>query len=161
MTYIFAETFSIPRGNQGFYLTLTLILGEGVNYLTLRVQFYANECNKGETLTPNPNECNSTLTSGTNNIYPYPYIDVNDRGHRFRSRSPLTNYTHAETQVSSSVKFDTIVTSFYFQNVAVHKHSCPFSVLDESREKLCGMSQYSTGSQAEKVCFCDCMLVCK
>ena len=26
----------------------------GVNYLTLRVQFYANECNEGETLTPNP-----------------------------------------------------------------------------------------------------------
>ena len=23
-------------------------------------------------------------TSGTNNIYPYPYIDVNDRGHRLR-----------------------------------------------------------------------------
>ena len=44
---------------------------------------------------PNPNECNSTLTSGTNNIYPYPYIDVNDRGHRFRSGSPLTNYPHA------------------------------------------------------------------
>ena len=43
---------------------------------------------------PNPNECNS-LTSGTNNIYPYPYIDVNDRGHRFRSGSPLTNYPHA------------------------------------------------------------------
>ena len=39
--------------------------GEGVNYPTLRVQFYANECNEGETLTPNPNECNSTLTSGT------------------------------------------------------------------------------------------------
>ena len=36
-----------------------------------------------------------TLTSGTNNIYPYPYIDVNDRGHRFRSGSPLTNYPHA------------------------------------------------------------------
>ena len=34
---------------------------------------------------PNPNECNSTLTSGTNNIYPHPYIDVNDRGHRSRS----------------------------------------------------------------------------
>ena len=39
---------------------------------------------------PNPNECNSTLTSGTNNIYPYPYIDVNDRvtasdrGHHLR-----------------------------------------------------------------------------
>ena len=28
-------------------------------------RFYANECNEGETLTPNPNECNSTLTSGT------------------------------------------------------------------------------------------------
>ena len=27
---------------------------------------------RGETLTPNPNECNSTLTSGTNNIYPTP-----------------------------------------------------------------------------------------
>ena len=39
--------------------------GEGVNYLTLKVQFYANECNEGGTLTPNPNECNSTLTSGT------------------------------------------------------------------------------------------------
>ena len=38
--------------------------GGGVNYLTLRVQFYANECNEGETLTPNPNECISTLTSG-------------------------------------------------------------------------------------------------
>ena len=50
---------------------------------------------RGETLTPNPNECNSTLTSGTNNIYPFPYIDVNDRGHRFRSGSPLTNYPHA------------------------------------------------------------------
>ena len=33
---------------------------------------------------PNPNECNSTLNSGTNNIYPYPYIDINDRGHRLR-----------------------------------------------------------------------------
>ena len=51
---------------------------------------------RGETLTPNPNECNSTLTSGTNNIYPYSYIDINDRGHRFRSWSPLTNYPHAE-----------------------------------------------------------------
>ena len=44
---------------------LTLILGEGVNYLTLRVQFYANECNEEETLNLNPNECNSALTSGT------------------------------------------------------------------------------------------------
>ena len=39
---------------------------------------------RGETPTPNPNECNSILTSGTNNIYPYPYIDVNDRGHRLQ-----------------------------------------------------------------------------
>ena len=39
---------------------------------------------RGETLTPNPNECNSTLTSGTNNIYPYPYMDINYRGHRLR-----------------------------------------------------------------------------
>ena len=46
---------------------------------------------RGETLTPNPNECNSTLTSGTKNIYPTP-INVNDRGHRFRSGSPVTNY---------------------------------------------------------------------
>ena len=37
----------------------------GGGHLTLRVQLYANECNEGETLTPNPNECNSTLTSRT------------------------------------------------------------------------------------------------
>ena len=48
----------------------------------------------GETLTPNPNECNSTLMSGTNNIYPCPYIDVNDQGHHLRithkcRRSPI------------------------------------------------------------------------
>ena len=30
------------------------ILGEGVNYLTLRVQFYANVATRGEALTPNP-----------------------------------------------------------------------------------------------------------
>ena len=34
------------------------ILAEGVNYLTLRVQFHANECNEGEMLTTNPNEWN-------------------------------------------------------------------------------------------------------
>ena len=34
---------------------------------------------------------NSTLTSGTKNIYPNS-IDVNDRRHRFRSGSPVTNY---------------------------------------------------------------------
>ena len=45
---------------------------------------------------PNPNECNSTLTSGTKNTYSYP-IDVNDRGHRLRSGSPVTNYPCAAT----------------------------------------------------------------
>ena len=29
---------------------------------------------RGETLTPNPNECNSMLTSGTKGIYPYLYM---------------------------------------------------------------------------------------
>ena len=58
---------------------------------------------KGGGQLPNPNECNSTLTSGTNNIYPYPYIDVNDRGHRFRSGSPLTNYPH--TTATKHVRF--------------------------------------------------------
>ena len=60
-------------------------------------------------LTPNPNECNSTLTSGTINIYPYPYIDINDRGHRFRSGSPLTNYPHASS--SSSDLVSTVIIS--------------------------------------------------
>ena len=45
---------------------------------------------RGETLTPNPNECNSTLTSGTKNIYPYPY--------RCQwSGSPVTIYPCATT----------------------------------------------------------------
>ena len=35
-------------------------------------------------LTPNPNERNSALTSGTKNIYPNPNIDVDDQGHRLR-----------------------------------------------------------------------------
>ena len=61
---------------------------------------------RGETLTPNPNECNSTLTSGTNNIYPYPYIDVNDRGHRFRSGSPLRVYTAVAVPVHGLQKLN-------------------------------------------------------
>ena len=36
---------------------------------------------RGEGQLPNPNECNSTLTSGTKNIL----------GHRLRSGSPVTN----------------------------------------------------------------------
>ena len=55
---------------------------------------------RGEGQLPNPNEGNSTLTSGTNNIYPNSYIDINDRGRRFRSGSPLTNYPHANTSLS-------------------------------------------------------------
>ena len=52
---------------------------------------------RGETLTPNPNECNSTLTSGTKNIYSYAYIDINDWGHQLRiilawRRTDITKY---------------------------------------------------------------------
>ena len=36
-------------------------------------------------VTPYPNKCNSTLTSGTKNIYPYPYIDVDERGSLVKS----------------------------------------------------------------------------
>ena len=57
---------------------------------------------------PNTNECNSTLTSGTSGAEPHlnriywgrgstTKIFTNDRGHRFRSGSPLTNYPHAST----------------------------------------------------------------
>ena len=44
---------------------------------------YLTSGKRGETLTSNPNECNSTLTSGTKVFTPTP-IDVNDRGHRLR-----------------------------------------------------------------------------
>ena len=52
---------------------------------------------RGETLAPNPNECNSTQTSGTKNIYSYPSTDVNDWGHRLRiilarRRTDITKY---------------------------------------------------------------------
>ena len=46
-----------------------------------------------ETLTPNPNKCNSTLTSGTRGIYPHCYIlmlmsgvTATERSHRLRIR---------------------------------------------------------------------------
>ena len=41
---------------------------------------------------PNPNECNATLTSGTENTYPTP-IDVNDRvtGYEFARRCAEVN----------------------------------------------------------------------
>ena len=44
-----------------------------------------------EMLTPDFNECNSTPKSGTNNIYPYSYIDVNDRGHHLRITPQATS----------------------------------------------------------------------
>ena len=44
---------------------------------------------------PNPNECNSTLTSETGDIYPHCYIDVDERGHRLRAESPVTNLPRA------------------------------------------------------------------
>ena len=37
----------------------------GVNYLTPRVQFHANECNERRDANPQPQERNFTLTSGT------------------------------------------------------------------------------------------------
>ena len=49
-----------------------------------------NECNstltsatRGETLTLYRNECNSILTSGTKGIY-HLYVGVDERGHRLR-----------------------------------------------------------------------------
>ena len=48
----------------------------------------------GQLPNPYPNDCNSTLTSGTNNIYPYPYIDVNDRGHTASDRGHRLRVTH-------------------------------------------------------------------
>ena len=55
-----------------------------------------------ETLTPYPNECNSILMSGTKNMYPYPYIDVDERGHRLR-------ILHALSQVSMMMNSPLIV----------------------------------------------------
>ena len=69
-----------------------------------------------ETLTPNPSKYNSTLTRGTNNIYPYPYIHVNDRGHCFRSGSPLTNYPHVPAVTDSSHFCETGGTERNFAN---------------------------------------------
>ena len=45
------------------------IPGERVKYFTLRVQFYANQCNDVERC---PNGCNSTLMSVTGGTYPHP-----------------------------------------------------------------------------------------
>ena len=42
---------------------------------------------------PNPNECNSALTSGTRGIYPHCYIDVDERGSPLKSG--VTSYEFA------------------------------------------------------------------
>ena len=62
---------------------------------------------RGETLTPNPNECNSTLTSGTNNIYPY--IDVNDRGHRLR----ITDTRRRTISTDANVEYRSVTSSVW------------------------------------------------
>ena len=54
-------------------------------------------------LTPNPNECNSTLTSGTRGIYPHCYIDVDEQGPRLRAESPVTNLPLASPQWSNQI----------------------------------------------------------
>ena len=64
------------------------------NTLTTRLPTAAAEsltsAKRGETLTPNPNECNSTLTTNEwNQEYLPPPRDVNDRGHRLRIISAL------------------------------------------------------------------------
>ena len=48
--YTVASPDPNPRG--GGQLPILYILGEGVNYLTLRVQFYANECNERRDANP-------------------------------------------------------------------------------------------------------------
>ena len=54
-----------------------------------------------ETLTPNPNECNSILTSGTRGIYPHCYIDVDERGDCLRAESPVTNLPRAPSPTTA------------------------------------------------------------
>ena len=49
---------------------------------------------------PNPNECNSTLTSGIIGIYPHCYIDVDERDHRLRAESPVTNLPRAAARLN-------------------------------------------------------------
>ena len=76
---------------------------------------------------PNPNECNSTLTSGTNNIYPCPYIDINDRGHRLRithTRSrPKDGSNHSLAMFTIGIKVKvleatTCMIDFFCKNTA-------------------------------------------
>ena len=54
---------------------------------------------------PNLNECNSTLTSGTRDIYPHCYIDVDERGHRLRAESPVTNLPRAPSPILIRLNF--------------------------------------------------------
>ena len=67
---------------------------------------------RGGSQLPNPNEYNSTLTSGTNNIYPYPYIDVKAtfhltismRGQRAMGKIQRNNYHHGRCRTSLTGK---------------------------------------------------------
>ena len=57
-----------------------------------------------ETLTPNPNECNSTLTSGTRGIYPHCYILMlmsGVTGYEFATRVAGLMYCLVGTGISS------------------------------------------------------------
>ena len=57
------EPDSNPRGEVNYLILMSSIL------------HYSTSATRGELLTPDPNECNSNLTSGTRGIYPYLYID--------------------------------------------------------------------------------------
>ena len=112
------------------FCTILAFLKNGISHITRRGVWVIRHstltgATRGETLTPKPNECNSILTSGTNNIYPNPYIDVNDLGHRFRSGSPLTNYPHATTSIgckSGEFGLDTLSKTETSKPCIISKH---------------------------------------
>ena len=62
-----------------------------------------------ETLTPNPNECNSTLTSGTRGIYPHCYI--------LMLMSGVTGYEFATRHDDSPFRRLTISTTHHFDDL--------------------------------------------
>ena len=50
---------------------------------------------------PNPNECNSTLTSATRGIYAYPYMQVLDVDEREPSKVCVTAYVFPRAPLRS------------------------------------------------------------
>ena len=91
------------------------------------MQFYANECNEGETLTPNPNECNSTLTSGTNGcaaptytIYTRGGGQVRNVGSEFKygQLSPMLQYMLLKVQSDEFISATLIVAA------STHGYTC-------------------------------------